>query len=54
MSKQYRLCCLTKNKTNPAYLGAQIGAARRARRLGHELVGYAPDIPDDVTSKLHC
>lgn len=48
MSKKYRLCCLTKNKTNPAYIGAQIGAARLAARLGHELIGYAPQIPDDI------
>ena len=48
MSKRYRLCCLTKNKTNPAYVGAQIGAARLAASLGCEFVGYAPETPEDV------
>lgn len=48
MPRRYRLCCLTKNKTNPAYVGAQIGAARLADRLGCEFVGYAPETPEDV------
>jgi len=52
MSRKYRLCCLTKNKTNPAYIGAQLGAARLARRLGHELIGYAPEIPEDVDQQI--
>ena len=52
MSRKYRLCCLTKNKTNPAYIGAQLGAARLAERLGHELIGYAPDIPEDVNQQI--
>jgi len=48
MPAKYRMCCLTKNKTNPAYVGAQIGAAQLARSLGCELVGYVPEKPDDV------
>ena len=46
--RMYRLCCLTKNKTNPAYIGAQIGARRMAESLGCALGGYAPDEPDDI------
>jgi ribose transport system substrate-binding protein len=48
MAKRYRLCCLTKNRTNPAYVGAQIGARRLAERLGCELQGFAPKKPDDI------
>ncbi len=48
MPAKYRMCCLTKNKTNPAYVGAQIGAARLAKRLGCEVVGYVPEKPDDI------
>jgi ribose transport system substrate-binding protein len=48
MPARYRLCCLTKNKSNPAYVGAQIGAARLAGRLGCEVVGFVPEKPDDL------
>lgn len=51
MTGTYRLCCLTKNRTNPAYVGAQIGAARLAESLGCTLVGYAPETPDDVAEQ---
>ena len=52
MSRRYRLCCLTKNKTNPAYVGAQIGAARLARQLGSEIVPFVPAKPDDLDEQL--
>lgn len=48
MAKRYRLCCLTKNKTNPAYVGAQIGARRLAEGLGCELQSFAQEKPDDI------
>jgi len=48
MSSKYHLCCLTKNRTNPAYEGARIGAERLAYQLGCELVNYAPNTPDDT------
>jgi ribose transport system substrate-binding protein len=48
MHKRFRLCCLTKNKTNPAYEGARIGAGRLANELGCELISFAPDVPDDI------
>lgn len=56
MRQRYRLCCLTKNETNPAYVGAQVGAARLAQQLGCELSGFAPNIPDDIdqqTAQIH-
>jgi ribose transport system substrate-binding protein len=48
MAKRYRLCCLTKNRTNPAYVGAQIGARRLAERLGCDLQSFVQDKPDDI------
>ena len=48
----YRIACLTKNRTNPAYVGAQVGAARLAEGLGCELRGYVPDRPDNVEDQL--
>lgn len=52
MSGKYRLACLTKNKTNPAYVGAQVGAARLASELGCELLSWAPDIPDNIEEQI--
>lgn len=48
MQRRYRICCLTKNRTNPAYVGAQIAAARLAETLGCDLTGSAPETPDDI------
>jgi ribose transport system substrate-binding protein len=48
MGKRFRICCLTKNRTNPAYVGAQIAAARLAETLGCDLTGTAPETPDDI------
>jgi ribose transport system substrate-binding protein len=47
MMTKYRLCCISKNKTNPAYEGARIGAARVAKKLGCEIVNFTPNTPDD-------
>src|ERR1700761_4353006 len=52
MSRRYKLCCLTKNKSNPAYVGAQIGAARLAKQLGSDVIGFAPDKPDDLDEQI--
>jgi ribose transport system substrate-binding protein len=48
MSKRHQLCCLTKNRTNPAYVGAQIGARRLAESLGCHLQSFVQDKPDDI------
>lgn len=52
MARNYRLCCLTKNRSNPAYVGAQVGAARLAGSLGCTLVGMAPETPDDPDEQI--
>lgn len=38
----------TKNRTNPAYAAARIGAERTAARCGAEIVHYVPDKPDNI------
>lgn len=43
-----RFACISKNKTNPAYEGARIGAGRVAERLGASVDHYTPGIPDDI------
>jgi ribose transport system substrate-binding protein len=48
MAKRHQLCCLTKNRTNPAYVGAQIGARRLAESLGCHLQSFVQDKPDDI------
>jgi ribose transport system substrate-binding protein len=38
----------TKNRTNPAYAAARIGADRAAGRHGAQAVHYVPEKPDDI------
>jgi ribose transport system substrate-binding protein len=45
---RYKLAVVTKNKMNPAYIGARLGADRVAARLGCVLRHYAPDKSDDI------
>ncbi len=47
-SRRYRLALFTKNRTNPAYTGARLGADRVAARLGCALTHHVPVKPDDV------
>lgn len=43
-----RLAVFTKNRINPAYAGARLGAERTAARLGATVTHYVPVKPDDV------
>jgi ribose transport system substrate-binding protein len=45
---RYRLAVVTKNKRNPAYVGARLGADRVAARHGCVLTHHVPDKPDDI------
>lgn len=47
-SRRCRLALFTKNRTNPAYTGARLGADRVAARLGCALTHHVPVKPDDV------
>lgn len=42
-----RLAVFTKNRSNPAYAAARLGADRAAALFGAELRHYVPEIPDD-------
>lgn len=43
-----RLAVFTKNKQNPAYIGARLGADRIAARHDCTVTHYVPDKPDDI------
>jgi ribose transport system substrate-binding protein len=47
-----RIAVFTKNRTNPAYEAARIGADRTARRLGASTVHYVPERPDNVAEQI--
>jgi len=47
VNAKFRLCCITKNRTNPAYDGARGGVERMAQKLGCTAVNLVPDTPDD-------
>ena len=42
------IAVFTKNRTNPAYAAARLGADRVAARMGARVVHYVPEKPDDV------
>ena len=46
------IAIFTKNRTNPAYTAARLGADRTAARLGARTVHYVPDQPDDVAEQV--
>jgi ribose transport system substrate-binding protein len=47
-----RIAVFTKNRTNPAYEAARIGADRTARRLGASTIHYVPERPDNVAEQI--
>lgn len=46
------IAVFTKNRTNPAYTAARLGADRTAARLGARVVHYVPAQPDDVAEQI--
>lgn len=42
----------TKNRTNPAYAAARIGAERAAARHDAQVMHYVPQTPDDVDEQI--
>ena len=46
------IAVFTKNRTNPAYAAARLGADRSAQRLGARTVHYVPLKPDDVDEQI--
>jgi ribose transport system substrate-binding protein len=47
-----RIAVFTKNRTNPAYEAARLGADRTAMRLGAATLHYVPEQPDNVTEQI--
>ncbi len=47
-----RIAVFTKNRTNPAYEAARIGADRAATRLGASTLHYVPEQPDNVREQI--
>jgi len=45
------IAVFTKNRTNPAYTAARLGAERTAARLVARIVHYVPDTPDDIAQQ---
>jgi ribose transport system substrate-binding protein len=46
------IAVFTKNRTNPAYAAARLGADRAAQRLGARTVHYVPHKPDDAQEQI--
>lgn len=51
MSERPTVAVFTKNRTNPAYAAARLGADRTAQRLGARAVHYVPHEPDDAAEQ---
>lgn len=47
-----RIAVFTKNRTNPGYQAARIGAERTAKRLGATVSHYVPEQPDNVQEQI--
>lgn len=52
MTKPARLAVVTKNRTNPAYGGALVGATRIADKHGATIDYYAPETPDSIPEQI--
>jgi ABC-type sugar transport system substrate-binding protein len=52
MTKNARLAVVTKNRTNPAYGGALVGATRIADAHGATIDYYAPETPDSIPEQI--
>ncbi|ALM83555.1 sugar ABC transporter substrate-binding protein [Bordetella sp. N] len=47
-----KIAVFTKNRTNPAYEGARLGAERAAHRFGAEVMHFVPEKPDDPAQQI--
>ncbi len=46
------IAVFTKNRTNPAYHAARLGADRAAARNGARVLHFVPDTPDDIEEQI--
>ena len=51
-AKSPTIAVFTKNRTNPAYAAARLGADRTAQRMGARTAHYVPHKPDDVEEQI--
>ncbi|MEI7924953.1 MAG: sugar ABC transporter substrate-binding protein [Chloroflexota bacterium] len=49
---QPTIAVFTKNRLNPAYAAARLGASRTAARFGARTVDYVPEHPDNVEEQI--
>jgi len=47
-----QLAVFTKNRSNPAYTAARLGADRVAHAMGAQVTHYVPDTPDNALEQL--
>jgi ribose transport system substrate-binding protein len=47
-----KIAVFTKNRTNPAYGAARLGAAKVAQRFGAETLDFVPETPDDAEQQI--
>jgi ribose transport system substrate-binding protein len=47
-----RIAVFTKNRSNPAYEAARLGADRTAARLGATTAHYVPEVPDSAPEQI--
>jgi ribose transport system substrate-binding protein len=52
VSEAPTIAVFTKNRSNPAYAAARLGAERTAQRLGASVVHYVPQKPDDADEQI--
>ena len=52
MTDRPQIAVFTKNRTNPAYEAARIGADRTASRLGGCTTHFVPRTPDDIDEQI--
>ncbi|MPZ45939.1 MAG: substrate-binding domain-containing protein [Betaproteobacteria bacterium] len=52
MPSEPLIAVFTKNRTNPAYAGARLGADRTAQRLGARTCHFVPEAPDDIDQQI--
>lgn len=50
--KQPHFAVITKNRTNPAYVGARLGVDQTCARLGATVTHYVPTVPDDIDEQI--
>jgi len=50
--QRMRLAVFTKNRTNPAYAAARLGAERTAARHGASVVHFVPSKADDIDEQI--